>query len=84
MQRLRQTGVLAGFQFGNIQIVEPGQPSSRADSPNVPLNLGLAALLGLSLGICLVILLDAWDTSISTLDEVEELARREPWQRTAD
>jgi capsular exopolysaccharide synthesis family protein len=74
LQRLRQTGVLAGFQFGNIQVVEAGRPSRIVDSPRVGWNLGIAALLGLSLGICLVLLLDTWDTSIATLDEAEQLS----------
>jgi polysaccharide biosynthesis transport protein len=74
LQRLRQTGVLAGFQFGNIQVVEPGRPSRIVDSPRVEWNLGIAALLGLSLGICLVLLLDSWDTSILTLEDAERLS----------
>ena len=71
LERLRQTGVLAGFQFGNIQLVEPGRPSRIVDSPRVAWNLGLAVLLGLSLGVCLVLLLDSWDTSIATPEEAE-------------
>lgn len=71
LERLRQTGVLAGFNFGNIQVVEPGRVSRFAYSPRVGWNLGLAALLGLSLGICLVFLLDSWDTSITTPEEAE-------------
>jgi succinoglycan biosynthesis transport protein ExoP len=71
LERLRQTGVLAGFQFGNIQMVEPGRPNRIVDSPKVAWNLGIAALLGLSLGICLILLLDTWDTSITTLDDAE-------------
>lgn len=74
LQRLRQTGVMAGFQFGNIQVVEPGRPTRRPDSPNVFWNLALASLLGLGLGFCAVILLELWDNSISTLDDAEQLA----------
>jgi capsular exopolysaccharide synthesis family protein len=74
LERLKQTGVLAGFQFGDIQVVEPGRPNPEVYSPKILWNLGLASLLGLTLGICLVILLDFWDTSISTLEEAEQLA----------
>ena len=74
LERLRQTGVLAGFQFGNIQVVEPGRPSRLVDSPKVGMNLGIAGVLGLSLGVLLVILLDSWDTSISSLEDAEQLS----------
>jgi capsular exopolysaccharide synthesis family protein len=74
LERFRQTGVFAGLQFGNIRIVEPGRPSAAAYSPNVAWNLGLATVLGLSLGVCMVLLRHSWDTSISTLEDVEELA----------
>jgi capsular exopolysaccharide synthesis family protein len=74
LERLKQNSVLGGFQFGNIQVVEPGRPNSKVDSPQIWFNLGIASLLGLALGICLALLLDFWDKSISTLQEAEQLA----------
>ena len=74
LQRLKQTGVLAGFQFGNIQIVEPGRANRVPSSPKVFWNLGLAALFGLALGVCFVILLEAWDDSIKTHEDAEQFA----------
>jgi polysaccharide biosynthesis transport protein len=73
LERLRQTGVLAGLQFGNILVVEPGRPIDLVDSPKVGWTLGIAALLGLALGVVLVILWHFWDTSISSLEDAEEL-----------
>jgi polysaccharide biosynthesis transport protein len=74
LERLRQTGVMAGFQFGNIHVIEPGRPRGVPDSPKVFWNMALASLLGLALGFTVVILLDYWDDSISSLDEVEQLS----------
>ncbi|MBN2319788.1 MAG: polysaccharide biosynthesis tyrosine autokinase [Acidobacteria bacterium] len=74
LERLRQTSVTAGLEFGNIQVVEPGQPSSIPYSPKILYNLGLAALAGLALGICFAFAMDFWDSSISTLEEAEQLA----------
>ncbi len=74
LERLRQTGVMAGFQFGNIHVVESARPSRIADSPKILWNLALASLLGLALGVSCVILLDSWDHSISTLEEAEQLS----------
>jgi capsular exopolysaccharide synthesis family protein len=74
LERLKQTGVMAGLEFGNIQVIEPGRPNPTVDTPKLLWNLGLAAFLGLALGICMAFLLDFWDTSISTLEEVEQVA----------
>jgi polysaccharide biosynthesis transport protein len=74
LERLRQTGVMTGFQFGNIQVLEPGRPNAQVYSPRLVWNLAIASLLGLALGICLVIALESWDTSITSPDEVEQLA----------
>ncbi len=73
MERMKQNSVLSGFQFANIQIVEPGRPNRKVYSPDILYNVGLAALLGLSLGLCVALLLDFWNSSISTLEEAEEL-----------
>lgn len=74
LERLRQTGLLAGFQFGNIRLVEPGRANPVVDSPDVLMNMGIALVLGLSLGILVILLLDTWDTSITTLEEAEHLS----------
>lgn len=74
LDRLKQTGVMAGLEFGNIQVIEPAIPNPVVDSPKILWNLGLASLLGLALGICVAFIADYWDNSISTLEDVEELA----------
>ncbi|MEN6534164.1 MAG: polysaccharide biosynthesis tyrosine autokinase [Bryobacteraceae bacterium] len=73
LERLSQTSLQKGFEFGNIQIVEPGRPSSEIESPRVMRDLIWAALIGLTLGIGAAFLRDFWDNSISTLEEAEEL-----------
>lgn len=74
LERLKQTSVTAGLEFGNIHVVEPGRPDTRADSPRVPWILGLASLLGLALGVCFALFKDFWDDSISTMEEAEQIA----------
>jgi succinoglycan biosynthesis transport protein ExoP len=74
LERLKQTGVMAGLEFGNIQVIEPGRPDFTPDSPKVTWNLGLASLLGLAFGVCFAFLSDLWDNSLSTLEEAEQLA----------
>jgi len=72
MERLKQTSVTAGLEFGNIQVVEPGRPNYYAQSPRVAWNLSLGVLFGLALGVCLAFVLDFWDRSISSVLQLEE------------
>jgi succinoglycan biosynthesis transport protein ExoP len=72
LERFRQSSVTSGMDFGGIQVVEPARPPQAVDTPKVPWNIGLATLVGLALGVCLVVGRDYWDTSVTT---VEELAR---------
>lgn len=73
LERLKQTGVLGGFEFGNIQILEPGRADPGVASPRILQNIGLASVLGLALGGCVTLLLGFWDRSISNLAEAEQL-----------
>lgn len=74
LDRLKQTSVMAGAEFGNVQIVEPGRPNPEIDSPKMWRNLVLALLVGLTLGMGVVLIGDFWDRSISTLEEAEQAA----------
>jgi polysaccharide biosynthesis transport protein len=73
LQRLEQTNVTTGMEFGGIRITERAGPSRLPESPNVKWNLSLACLLGLGLGVCIAFARDFWDTSVSTIDELEQL-----------
>lgn len=73
LERLKQTSVTAGMEFGGFHVVEPARPSNQVDSPNVRWNLSLGLLLGLALGVCVALARDYWDTSISTVEEIESL-----------
>lgn len=73
LERLRQTGVAPGMEFGNIRVVEPAVPDSTVASPNLRWNVFLASVLGLALGICVAFTRDYWDSSLSTVEEVEQI-----------
>ena len=72
MERLKQTSVTAGLEFGNIHVVEAGKPNYRVYSPNVQWNLSLGLLFGLALGVCMAFVLDFWDRSISSIQQLED------------
>ncbi len=73
LERLKQTSVLAGFEFGNIQVVEPGQPNGTVASPARVHDLGVASMLGLALGVCITLLLDFWDRSVTHVAQAEQV-----------
>ncbi|MFN8006961.1 MAG: polysaccharide biosynthesis tyrosine autokinase [Terriglobia bacterium] len=73
LERFKQSGVVAGFESGNIQVIEPGRPNSRVASPKILWNLTLASFLALALGVCVAFLADFWDSSVVTVEEAEQL-----------
>ena len=75
LQRLKEAGVSAGLRASNIRIVDRGKASYQPVSPKVPLNLGLAAILGLALGVCGAFLLEHLDQTIQSAEDVDRFMR---------
>ena len=75
LQQLKQAGVSAGLKASNIRVVDPGKASYNPVAPNVPLNLGLAAILGLGLGICAALLLEHLDQTVRGAEDVDHFLR---------
>jgi len=70
LQRLKEAGVTAGLKASNIRIVDPGAVSYKPVAPIIPLNLGLAAFLGLGLGISVAFIQEHMDQTIRSADDV--------------
>src|SRR5580700_1718375 len=70
LERLKEAGVSAGLKASNIRIVDPGTTPYRPIAPNYPLGLGLAAFLGLGLGICMAFLKEHLDQTIRYSQDV--------------
>jgi capsular exopolysaccharide synthesis family protein len=64
LERLKEAGVSAGLKASNIRIIDPGTVPYKPIAPNYPLNLGLAAFLGLGLGVCMAFLKEHLDQTI--------------------
>ena len=64
LQRLKEAGISEGLKASNIRIVDKGKVSYMPVYPKVLLNLGLAAVLGLGLGICAACLQEYLDQTI--------------------
>lgn len=72
LQRYKEVGVIGGVTANNISIIDPAAVPTRPAKPNIKLNLAIAALLGLVLGVAAAIIIEALDESLLTPDDVEQ------------
>ena len=75
LQRLKEAGVSAGLKAANIRVVDPAKAPYKPVSPKIPLNLGLAAFLGLGLGICAAFLQEHLNQTIENAQDVDRFLR---------
>ena len=73
LEQLKKTSLISGMEFGGFRVIEQALPPDSVDSPRPLWNLSLATMLGLALGICIAFARNYWDTSIATVEEVEQL-----------
>lgn len=71
LQRYKEVGVTGGVTANNISIVDLATPPREPSKPNMLLNMALAALLGLGLGVLAALVLEALDETVATPDDVE-------------
>lgn len=71
LQRYKEVGVTGGVTANNISIVDRATPPGAPSKPNLLLNMALAALLGLGLGVLAALILEALDETLATPDDVE-------------
>ena len=74
LQRLKEVGVSAGVGTNNVSIVDSALTPSSPFKPNLSLNLQIAALLGLLLGVGLAFLLDYLDDTMQQPEDMERIA----------
>ena len=72
LQRYKEVGVTGGVTANNISIVDLAAPPQKPSKPNMLLNMALAALLGLGLGVLAALILEALDETLATPDDVEK------------
>ena len=72
LQRYKEVGVTGDITANNISIVDSARPPAAPSKPNMMINLALAALFGLGLGVIAALVLEALDESLATPDDVEK------------
>jgi len=72
LQRYKEVGVTGGVTANNISIVDQAEAPNKPSSPNLLLNLSIALLLGLGLGVLAALLIEALDETLATPEDVEQ------------
>jgi succinoglycan biosynthesis transport protein ExoP len=75
LQRMKEAGVTAGLTVSNIQIVDEAEVPTSPYKPNKRVNLLLAAVIGLFLGVGLAFFFEYLDNTIKTPEDVEQMIR---------
>jgi succinoglycan biosynthesis transport protein ExoP len=75
LQRMKEAGVSAGIMASNIQVVDQAELPTQPYRPNKQLNLLLAAVVGLFLGVGLAFFFEYLDNTVKTPEDVEQLIR---------
>jgi capsular exopolysaccharide synthesis family protein len=70
-KRLNEAGIIEGLRSSNIMVISPAMVSSKPSSPNPPLYLGGALLLGVFFGICAALYADMTDFTVRSFGVVE-------------
>ena len=75
LQRMKEAGVSAGLTVSNIQVVDQAEVPASPYKPNRSLNLLLAAVIGLFLGVGLAFFFEYLDNTVKTPEDVEQMIR---------
>jgi len=75
LQRMKEAGISAGIMASNIQVIDQAELPTKPYKPNTRLNLLLAAVVGLFLGIGLAFFFEYLDNTVKTPEDVEQLIR---------
>jgi capsular exopolysaccharide synthesis family protein len=73
LKRLREAGILEGLHSSNVTVVDQASAPARPSKPQVPLYLALGLGLGIFLGCCVALLVEAVDNKIQGAEEIEAM-----------
>ena len=71
--KIREAGVNAGFESSTIKIADTALPPAKPVSPNIALNVALAFLGSLGLGVAAVLTSEMADTSVRDPEQVSRM-----------
>jgi len=71
LQRREEAKITEAEKVGNIRIIDPARTPKRPISPRKVLNLLIGFIVGASLGIGIALIIESFDNSIKTIEEIE-------------
>jgi capsular exopolysaccharide synthesis family protein len=71
-QRLQEAGIMSSLHSTSIHIVDGADTPSYPSRPRSSFNLAAGGAVGFLLGLCLAIVLEALDTNLKTMTEIEQ------------
>jgi len=71
LARVKEANIAGTMVPSNVAVIDPGRQPNKPFKPKTMRDLALAAVLGLTLGVGLVFLLEHLDDSIKSLDDLE-------------
>ena len=71
-QRLQEAGIMSSLHSTSIHIVDSADTPIFPSRPRTDFNRGVGAGIGFLFGLCLAILLEALDTNLKTMSEIEQ------------
>jgi len=75
LQRMKEAGVSAGIMASNIQVLDQAELPTKPFRPDKRLNLLLAVVVGLFLGVGLAFFFEYLDNTVKTPEDVEQMIR---------
>ena len=73
MQNLKQAGLLAGLSSSNVHIVDSATVPPGPFTPDIPRNMEIGLLIGLTSGVALAFVFEGLDSSVRTPDQAEAI-----------
>ena len=70
-KKLKETGIMQSLKSTNVSVVDAAGVPSRPKMPYGPVDLPIAAVVGLLLGILVALFIDLLDKRVNTVDDIE-------------
>jgi polysaccharide biosynthesis transport protein len=74
LQELKEAGITAGLRSSNVRIIDVARVPDTPATPNIPRNIELGLLLGVIGGMALAMVLETFDNTVRTPEQVEFIA----------
>ena len=72
LQRYKEVGVAGGVTVNNVSVIDRAQPPPKPSKPSLLLNMMIAALLGVGIGVLSALLFEALDETLATPEDIEQ------------